>query len=40
VAEAGWADEIVDRLVEVARTGRMGDGKIFVLEGALIEALL
>jgi nitrogen regulatory protein PII len=33
------ADEIVRRLVEVARTGRMGDGKIFVLEGALVEAL-
>lgn len=33
------ADEIVRRLVEVARTGRMGDGKIFVLEGALAEAL-
>ena len=32
------ADEIVRRLVEVARTGRMGDGKIFVLEGALAEA--
>ena len=25
------ADEIVRRIVEVARTGRMGDGKIFVL---------
>lgn len=24
-------DEVVDRIVEVARTGRMGDGKIFVL---------
>ena len=33
------ADEIVRRLVDVARTGRMGDGKIFVLEGALAEAL-
>jgi nitrogen regulatory protein PII len=32
------ADEIVRQLVEVARTGRMGDGKIFVLEGALAEA--
>jgi nitrogen regulatory protein P-II 1 len=32
-------DEIVRRLVEVARTGRMGDGKIFVLQGALAEAL-
>lgn len=25
------ADEVVERLVEIARTGRMGDGKIFVL---------
>ena len=24
-------DEVVDRIVAVARTGRMGDGKIFVL---------
>ncbi|MEI7780940.1 MAG: P-II family nitrogen regulator [Planctomycetota bacterium] len=24
-------DEVVDRIVQVARTGRMGDGKIFVL---------
>lgn len=23
-------DEVIDRLVEIARTGRMGDGKIFV----------
>ena len=25
------AEEIIRRIVEVARTGRMGDGKIFVL---------
>ena len=25
------AEEIIRRLVEIARTGRMGDGKIFVL---------
>ena len=25
------AEEIIHRIVEVARTGRMGDGKIFVL---------
>lgn len=25
------ADEVVERIVAVARTGRMGDGKIFVL---------
>jgi nitrogen regulatory protein PII len=27
-------DEVVDRIVEAARTGRMGDGKIFVLPAA------
>jgi nitrogen regulatory protein PII len=27
-------DEVVDRIVEVSRTGRMGDGKIFVLPAA------
>jgi nitrogen regulatory protein P-II 1 len=27
-------DEVVDRIAEVARTGRMGDGKIFVLPAA------
>lgn len=25
------AEEVVERLVEIARTGRMGDGKIFVM---------
>ena len=35
-----WVDdlrveEVVRTIVEVARTGRMGDGKIFVLPGAL-----
>ncbi|NDC53518.1 MAG: P-II family nitrogen regulator [Planctomycetia bacterium] len=29
--EDGRADEVVERIVTVARTGRMGDGKIFVL---------
>jgi len=29
--EDSRVDEVVDRIVEVARTGRMGDGKIFVL---------
>ena len=28
-------DEVVDRIVEVACTGRMGDGKIFVLPAAV-----
>jgi nitrogen regulatory protein PII len=27
-------DEVVDRIVEAARTGRMGDGKIFILPAA------
>jgi nitrogen regulatory protein PII len=29
-------DEVVDRIVEVARTGRMGDGKIFVLPATCV----
>ena len=29
------ADEVVERIVSVARTGRMGDGKIFVLPATL-----
>jgi len=34
-----WVDdtrveEILKKIVEVARTGRMGDGKVFVLSGA------
>ncbi len=29
-----WVDEVVGTIVEVARTGRMGDGKILVLPGA------
>jgi nitrogen regulatory protein P-II 1 len=28
-------DEVVDRIVAVARTGRMGDGKIFVLPASV-----
>jgi nitrogen regulatory protein PII len=27
-------DEVIDRIVEAARTGRMGDGKIFILPAA------
>lgn len=30
------ADEVVERIVSVARTGRMGDGKIFVLPAVAI----
>lgn len=42
---AMWVDdsrveEIVRRVVEVARTGRMGDGKIFVLPGESYETVI
>ena len=30
------ADEVVERIVSVARTGRMGDGKIFVLPASAV----
>ena len=33
-------DEIVRRVVEVARTGRMGDGKIFILPGESYETVI
>ena len=29
--EDARADEVVERILQVARTGRMGDGKVFVL---------
>ena len=29
--EDDWVDEVIDRVLEVARTGRMGDGKVFVM---------
>ena len=29
--EDARADEVVERIVQVARTGRMGDGKVFIL---------
>ena len=40
-----WADdarveEIVAKIVEVARTGRMGDGKILVLPVAAFESII
>ena len=40
-----WVDdsrveEIVRRVVEVARTGRMGDGKVFVLPGESYETVI
>jgi nitrogen regulatory protein P-II 1 len=34
------AEEIIRKLVEIARTGRMGDGKIFVLSAEAHEAPL
>jgi nitrogen regulatory protein PII len=33
-------DEIVRKIVDAARTGRMGDGKIFVLPAATVEATI
>lgn len=33
-------DEIVRKIVEVARTGRLGDGKIFVLSAQPYEAVV
>ena len=33
------ADEVADRIVRTARTGRIGDGKIFVLDLGWPEAL-
>ena len=32
------AEEIIRKIVEVARTGRMGDGKIFMLPATEVEA--
>lgn len=29
--EDGRVDEVIERVLEVARTGRMGDGKVFVM---------
>jgi nitrogen regulatory protein PII len=33
------AAEVTDRIVRAARTGRIGDGKIFILDAALPEAI-
>ena len=33
------AQEVADRLVKCARTGRIGDGKVFVVDAAWPEAL-
>lgn len=34
-ASDGAVDRIVDKIVEVSRTGRLGDGKIFVLPSVM-----
>src|SRR5688572_30253020 len=34
------ADEVARKIVEVARTGRMGDGKIFILPAQSYEAVI
>ncbi len=34
------AEEVIRKIVELARTGRMGDGKIFVLSAQSYEAVL
>ncbi|MDM8518168.1 P-II family nitrogen regulator [Desulfobacterales bacterium HSG16] len=31
VVEASWADKVVEKIREAANTGKLGDGKIFVL---------
>lgn len=33
------AEEVIDKIVDLARTGRMGDGKIFVLSAQTHESL-
>src|SRR4051794_25641844 len=33
------ADEVADRIVRAARTGRMGDGKVFIVEMGWPEAI-
>ena len=38
--EDARAEEIVRKIVEVARTGRMGDGKIMVLPSVQYEAVI
>lgn len=38
--EDSRVEEIIRKIVEVARTGRMGDGKIFVLPAAACERVI
>jgi nitrogen regulatory protein PII len=33
-------EEVIRRVLEAARTGRMGDGKIFVVDGAAAERVI
>ena len=37
--EEARSEEIIRKIVEVARTGRMGDGKIFVLPATQVETI-
>ena len=38
--EDARAEEVIRKIIETARTGRMGDGKIFVLSAQPYEAVL
>lgn len=38
--EENRAEEVIRKVVEIARTGRMGDGKIFVLSAQSYEQVL
>ena len=40
LVEDSRVDEVLDRLVEISRTGRMGDGKIFVMPAQPWEAII
>lgn len=40
LVEESRVEEVLDKLVEIARTGRMGDGKIFVMPAQPWEAAL
>ncbi len=31
VVEASWADQVVEKIQQAAHTGKLGDGKIFVM---------
>ncbi len=31
VVEASWAEQVVDKIKQAAHTGKLGDGKIFIL---------